>query len=41
MGVASQLTNSDQRENNYSGQNFVLDNGIFLKIMGLYDDKKV
>ena len=40
-GVASQWSNSVQKENNSSGQNFTLGNGIFLENMESYDDEKM
>ena len=35
------MSNSDQKENNYSGHYLILDNGIFLHIKRLYDDEKM
>ena len=40
-GVASQWSNSGQKQNNFSGQNFTLGNEIFLEIMESYDDEKM
>ena len=39
--AASQWTDSGQKQNNYSGQNFPLSNKIFLKNMKSYDDEKM
>ena len=39
--VASQWTDSGQKQNNYSGKNFPLGNIIFLEIMESYDDEKM
>ena len=39
--VASQWTDSGQKQNGFSGQNFPLGNEIFLKNMNSHDDKKM